>query len=63
MTLALVRKNFARETQSESIGHYMKPKQLPFIEKFICLAMLSVNSVFKFSEMYLSYALYFTINR
>ena len=34
----------------------MKSKQLPFIEKFICLAVLSVNSVYKFSEMYLSYS-------
>ena len=36
----------------------MKSKQLPFIEKFICLATLSGNSwnsVYKFSEMYLSY--------
>ena len=28
----------------------MKPKQLSFIEKFICLAILSVNSVYTFSE-------------
>ena len=41
----------------------MKPKQLPFIEKYICLAMLSAIPVFKFSEMYLSNALYFTVNR
>ena len=38
------------------MGQYMKSKQLPFIEKFIGLAVLSVNSVYKFSEMYLSYS-------
>ena len=42
------------------MGQYMKSKQLHFIEKFICLAILSVNSVYKFSEMYLSYSLNFT---
>ena len=41
----------------------MKSKQLPFIEKFICLAVLSVNSVYKFSEMYLPYSLDFTTNK
>ena len=41
----------------------MKPKQLPIIEKCICLTILSVNSVYKFSEMYLSYSLNFTTNK
>ena len=50
-------------TYSENIGRYMKSKQLPSIEKFICLAILSVNSVHKFSEMYLSYSLNFTTNK
>ena len=40
----------------------MKPKKLSFIEKFIRLAILSVNSVYKFSKMYLSYCLHFTTN-
>ena len=53
MTLALVRKILAYETYSESIGQYMKSKQLLFIEKFICLA----NSVYKFSEIFLAYSL------
>ena len=56
-------KNFAYETYSENIGHYMKSKQLPFTEKCICLAILSVNSVYKFSGMYLSYSLNFTTNK
>ena len=43
--------------------HIMKSKQLPFIEKFICLAILSVNLVYTFSEMYLSYSLNFTTNK
>ena len=37
----------------------MKSKQLPFIETFICLAILSVNSVYKFSEIYISYSVNF----
>ena len=41
----------------------MKSKQLPFIGKFICLAILSVNSVYKFPEMYQSYSLNFTTNK
>ena len=41
----------------------MKSKQLPFIEKYICLAILSINSVCKFSEMYLSYSLNFTTHK
>ena len=41
----------------------MKSKPLPFIEKFICLPILSVNSVYKFSEMYLSFGLNFTANK
>ena len=47
------RKNFAYETNRENLGQYMKSKQLPFIEKVICSAILLVNSVYKFSEMYL----------
>ena len=43
----------------KTLGQYRKPKQLPFIEKFIGLTILSVNSVYKFSEMYLSYSLNF----
>ena len=41
----------------------MKLKQLPLIEKRICLTILSVNSVHKFSEMHLSYSLNFTKNK
>ena len=41
----------------------MKSKQLPLIEKTICLAILSANSVYKISEMYLSYGLNFTSNK
>ena len=63
MTHFLVRKHFAYETYSEGIGLYMKSKQLPLIEKCICLTMLSVNSVYKFSEIYLSYSLNFTTNK
>ena len=37
-------------------------KKLPFIEKFICLAILSVQSVYKFPEMCLSYSLNYTTN-
>ena len=48
---------------SENIGQYMKSKQLPFTEKFICSGILSVNSVCKFSEMYLSYSLNFTTDK
>ena len=48
---------------SENIGQYMKSKRLPFIEKVICLAILFVNSVHKFSEMDLSYCLRFTTNK
>ena len=46
----------------EKAGLYMKSKSLPLIAKYICLTMLSVNSVNKFSEMYLSYSLNFTTN-
>ena len=48
---------------SENIGQYMKSKQLSFIGKFVCLAILSANSVYKFSEMYQSYSLNFTTNK
>ena len=41
----------------------MKSKQLLFIEKLIRLAILSVNSVYKISDMCLSYALRFTTNK
>ena len=41
----------------------MKSKQLPVIEKCICLAILSVNSVYKFFEMCLSYSLNSTTNK
>ena len=40
----------------------MRPKQPPFIEKCISLTTLSVNSAHTFSEMHLSYDLYFTTN-
>ena len=63
MTHFLGRKNFPFETYSEGIGLYMKSKQLPVIEKCICLRILSLNSVDKFSEMYLSYSLNFTTNK
>ena len=43
-----------------NIGQYMKSKQLLFTEKFICLAILSVNSVYRFSKIYLSCSLSFT---
>ena len=36
---------------------YMKPKQLALIEKYIYLTILSVNVVYKFSEMHLSFSL------
>ena len=41
----------------------MKSKQLPVIEKCICLAILSANSVYKFFEMYLSYSLNSTTSK
>ena len=41
----------------------MESKQLPLIEKCIYLTILSVNSVHKVSEMYLSYSLDFTPNK
>ena len=31
------------------VGQYVKSKQLPFIEKCICLAILSFNRVYNFS--------------
>ena len=44
--IAVVRKIFAYEMHIENIGQYMQSKQLPFIEKFICLAaMQSVSLV------------------
>ena len=46
--IALVRKKLEK---CENIGQFMKSKQLPFIEKLLRLAILSVNSVYKFSEM------------
>ena len=41
----------------------MKSKQLPLIEKCICLTTLSVSLVYKFSETYLSYSLNFITNK
>ena len=58
-----IRKKFASETYSEKIGLHMKSKQLPLIEKTICLTILSVNPVYKLSEMPLSYSLNFTTNK
>ena len=58
--MAWVRKNFAHETYSENIGLYIKSKQLPLTEKCICLTILSVNSVYNFSKMHLSYSLNIT---
>ena len=46
-----------KKLYGENIGLYRKSKLLTLIEKCICLTTLSVNSVFKFSEMYLSYRL------
>ena len=61
--MALVRKNFVYEMHSENIGPHVKLNQLPFIKKLISLAILSVNSVYKFSELYVSYSLNFTTNK
>ena len=63
MTHCSGQKYFAYETYRENIGQYMKSKQLPFIERFIRLAILPVSSVYKFSEMYLSYSLNFSTNK
>ena len=41
----------------------MKSNQLPIIEKCIGLIILSVNSVYEFAEMYLSYSLKFATNK
>ena len=38
-------------------GLYMKSKQLPLIEKCICLTIFFVNLFYKFSAMHLSLAL------
>ena len=46
-----------------SVFQYMKSKQLSFIEKFVCSAILTANSVYRFSEMYFSYGLNFTANK
>ena len=62
MTHSEVR-NFAYEAHSESIGLCMKSKQVPLIEKCICLTILYVNLVHKFSERYLSCSLNFTTNK
>ena len=45
------------------MGLYIKSKQFPLIEKCICLTILSVNLVYKFSEMYLHYSLNFTTKK
>ena len=42
---------------NERTGLYTKSKQIPLIEKRICLTILSVNLVYKCSEIYLSYSL------
>ena len=60
---ALIRKNFAYQMFRENIGQWMKSKQLSFIEKFICLAILSANPVRTFSEIYLFYSFNFTTNK
>ena len=44
------------------VGLYMESKQLLLIEKCICLTIISVNSVCKFSEIYLLYSLTVTTN-
>ena len=41
----------------------MKSKQLLLIEKCICLRILPVNSVYKFSEIYPSHGLNLTTNK
>ena len=43
-------------------NNVMNIGQLLFTEKFICLAILSVNSVYRFSKIYLSCSLSFTTN-
>ena len=48
---------------SENVGLYKESKQLPLIYKCLCLTILFVNSIYKFSEMYLSYSLNFTANK
>ena len=53
MTYSEIRKNFAYKTYSGNVGLYLKSKQVPLTEKSICLTILSVNSVYKFSEVYL----------
>ena len=48
----------------EKTCQYVKSKQLPFIENFTCLEILSADSVYyTFSEMYLSYSLNFDANK
>ena len=54
MTHCLGWKKFAYETYSENIGLYMKSQRIPLTEKYICLAIISVNSIYEFSEMYLT---------
>ena len=61
MTLVLLRKTSSMKRIEKNIGQYMKSKQLLFIENLICLALLSVNLVYKFSEIYLSYNLSFIL--
>ena len=46
-----------------NIDLYIKSKQLPLVEKCVCLIILSVNSNYKFSAIYLLYSLNFTTNK
>ena len=41
----------------------MKSKQLPLLKNEFFKKILSVNSIYKFSEMYLSYSLTVTTNK
>ena len=58
MTHRLGLKKLSYEKYCENKGLYMKSKQNPLTEKCICLTILSVNLIYKFSEMYLSYSLF-----
>ena len=63
MPINLIRHYLEKISRMKRIGLHLKSKQLPLIEKCISLTLLSVNSVYKFSEMYLSYSLNFTTNK
>ena len=45
------------------LGLYRKSKQFLLSGKCICLTIPFVDSVYKFSEIYLSYSLNFTTNK